>query len=126
QPPVSGGARLVAEELRPLPLATTIVPVAGSTATAVGYQPTGRKPSGRLRPGRDTSKTARQLLSAFATTRLRPSRSSATAFGVLPVGARGSTEVTMVSVVRAAATSTTETVLWFAFATKRRAPSGES
>ena len=37
------------------------------TRTEVGYQPTGIRPIARLWPGCDTSKTATQLLSAFAT-----------------------------------------------------------
>ena len=70
---VAGGSRLpgcgpcrLDFELRPLPLATSSCLPSGVTRTDVGYQPTGIKPSGRLFPGFETSKTARLLLHALA------------------------------------------------------------
>src|SRR5439155_24643075 len=86
--PGCGPLRL-ALEITPLPLATNNRLPSGVTRTEVGYQPTGIKPSERLRPGVLTSKTATILLSALATKRVFSSGVRATLFGVDPGGALG-------------------------------------
>ena len=60
----------------------------GVSSSALGYQPEGMKPRTWLSPGSCTFTTAMQLLSAFATKSMLFFRSSASAFGVEPCGAR--------------------------------------
>src|SRR5487761_2168315 len=78
-------------EERPFPLATYSVLSSGLSASAVGYHPTGMNPSTKLCARRGPAKetTATQLLSALATNKRRPSRVSATALVVEPMGDLG-------------------------------------
>ena len=85
------------------------------TFTDVGYQPVGMNPNDRLLPGCATSNTARQLLSALATSSLFWARASP--LGVLPAGALGYSDVTMVSSTFRVFTSITDTALSLAQAT---------
>ena len=111
---------------RPFPLATSKRLPSGVTRTEVGYQPTGMKPSERLAPGCETSKTATLLLQALATKSRRPSGESARLFGVEPGGECGCSAALRVSSGRPVAASSTVTVLRLALATNSRAPSGAS
>src|ERR1041385_3680058 len=92
---LAGGSRVgcgpwrLAFEMIPLPFATNRYLPSGVTRTDVGYQPTGMKPSERLRPGAATSKTATLLLSALATNRVFSSGDNAKLFGVDPGGNPG-------------------------------------
>ena len=61
------GAARLAREATPLPLATSKSLPSGDTRTLVGYHPTGMNPFETLRPGSETSRTAKLLLSALAT-----------------------------------------------------------
>src|SRR5215472_17398568 len=87
-------------------------------ARAVGYQPVGIKPRTRDSLRSETSITATLLLSAFATYKRRPSGESASASGVEPTGAFGSSAVEIVSTTLESAM----TLTWFEpeSATKRR------
>src|SRR5437868_2187320 len=76
-------------EVRPFPFATSNCLPLGVTRTEVGYQPTGIKPIGRVRPGFETSKTAMLLLQALATKRICSSGVSARLLGVEPGGESG-------------------------------------
>jgi hypothetical protein len=66
------------------------------------------------------------LLSAFATSSVRPSGERARAFGVEPGGAFGESAMPICSAARRDARSTTHTAFVCAQATKSRAPSFES
>jgi len=97
----------LAREASPFPLATKSVWLSGLTATAVGYQPTGMKPSTTDTDSRcfrassemlfEISTTTTQLLSALATKSVRPSGETATPSGVLPSGDSGYSEVEIIS-----------------------------
>src|SRR5215469_15539521 len=87
----------LADDERPLPLATRRCFPSGVTRTEVGYHPTGMKPSERLLPGLLASNTATKLLSAFATKRVFSSGDNATLFGVEPEGASGNSAAQIVS-----------------------------
>src|SRR5215472_3529390 len=76
----------LADDERPLPLATRRCFPSGVTRTEVGYHPTGMKPSERLLPGTLMSNTATQLLSAFAINSVFSSGDRARLFGVEPGG----------------------------------------
>src|SRR3954451_21944596 len=123
--PVTPGwlPRGLAMEVKPLPLRTKIRLPSRLNCAAVGYQPVGMKPRTRLSPGRETSTTATVLLSALATSRVRPSGDRPRALGVLPGGAAGSRASPIRSRAVRDARSTTHTSLVLAQATKRRAPS---
>ena len=95
-------------------------------ATPVGYQPVGIEPRETARPGLATSTAATVLLSALATSSIRPSADSASAFGVEPGGACGKSDVPICSSARREATSIAQTAFVLAHATKRREPSGDS
>ena len=97
-----------------------------SNCTAVGYQPVGTKPWKRLSPGRVTSTTASVLLSAFATSSVRPSGDRASALGVDPGGALGESAMPIRSVTRREARSTAQTAFVFAQATNSVRPSFDS
>src|SRR5437879_6296661 len=73
----------------PLPLVTSRRLPSGVTRTEVGYQPTGMKPSERLLPTVETSKTATVLMFALATKRIFSSGERARLFGVFPGGEFG-------------------------------------
>src|SRR5262245_33159638 len=104
----------------PLPTPTNRFLPSGVTATAVGYQPVGTKPFTADFRGSSTSMTATQLLSALATYRVFPSGLRATASGVLPSGAFGKSDVTIVSVTCPRLVSMTLTQLLDAQATNSR------
>jgi hypothetical protein len=74
-------------------------------------------PLGWLLPGWDTSKTERQLLSAFAMYKVFSSALSATLLVVDPEGASGKRPVCRVSITLRFLMSMTETLLSFALAT---------
>src|SRR5438874_4370833 len=80
------------------------------------------KPSGFALPGWATLKTARLLASALATNRT-PSGVRLRLLGVLPAGALGYREQEMVSNALPFATSSTQTFVELAQATKRVLPS---
>src|SRR6185312_350587 len=92
------------------------------TLTAVGYQPTGMNPLDLQDPGRLTSNTARQLLSALAMYRVLLSLLSATPFVVDPARDAGYSAAFKVSITSPFLISITETLLSFALATKRNFP----
>ena len=73
-----------------------------------------------LAPGRLTSTRATVLLSAFATSRERPSGDRLSALGVLPGGRAGASAIEICSLAARAARSTTQTALVLAQATNRR------
>src|SRR6266851_2908672 len=91
--------------------------------TAVGYQPVGMKPLTALAPGRLTSTTATALLSALATSSVRPSGERPSVLGVLPAGVNGWTTTETCSFAAREAKSTTHTALVLAQATNNRVPS---
>src|SRR5437016_12369453 len=93
--------------------------------TAVGYQPVGMKPLTVLVPGRLTSTTATALLSALATSSVRPSGERPSALGVLPAGAPGCSATETCSCAVRDASSTTQTALVLAQATNSRVTSFE-
>src|ERR1044071_1095638 len=101
---------------RPLPLATKRCLPSRVTRTEVGYQPTGMKPSERLLPRRETSKTATLLLQALATNNLSSSGDGARLFGVEPLNPSGCNAAQIVSRALPWSVSKTATVLRFAFA----------
>src|SRR5688572_23529099 len=76
-------------ESRPFPLATRSVRLSVLTATAVGYQPVGTKPSTREVAGSEMSTPIALLLSALTTNSVLPSGEMATPLGVLPSGEEG-------------------------------------
>src|SRR5262249_36460762 len=127
-PPVSPpgcGPRGLGAPPSPFPLRTNIREPSRSKMTPVGYQPTGIHPLTTLLRGVLTSATATVLLSAFATSSVRPSGESATAFGVEPAGASRPRATEICSVAVFAAGSTTHTAFVFAQATNSRLPSFE-
>src|SRR5579863_5887404 len=75
-----------AREASPFPFATSKRFPSGVTRTEVGYQPTGMKPSDRLLPMIETSKTAMLLLHALATNNVFSSGDKARLLGVEPGG----------------------------------------
>ena len=75
------GPRGFGIDVRPLPESTRIRRPSGVNRTPVGYQPVGMKPATRLADGRATSTTATALLSALATSSVRPSGESAEGVG---------------------------------------------
>ncbi len=77
----------------PLPTPTSSDLPSGVTATDVGYQPVGMKPTAWLLSLSRMSMTAMQLLSALATYSVLPSGATASASGVLPSGAFGNSAV---------------------------------
>ena len=83
------GPLRLALEVKPLPLATKMQSAAAEIRTEVGYQPTGKKPSERLCPRCETSKTATLLASALATHSVLPFGARARLSGVLPLGTFG-------------------------------------
>ncbi len=97
----------------------------GVKRTTVGYQPAGMNPATRLARGRETSTAATVLLSALATSSVRPSGERPRAFGVVPAGESGTTETEICSVAARATRSSTQTEFVLAHATKRRAPSAD-
>ncbi len=99
-----------ANDVRPLPFATSNCRPSGVTRTEVGYQPTGMNPSEWLRPIEVTSKTATSLLHALATNSFVSSGDSARLLGVLPGGASGESAARSVSTVLPNAVSITVTV----------------
>src|SRR5437588_6208061 len=120
---------------RPLPFATSRVSPAASTA--VGYQPTGMRPTRRSRPrsrpeaatpevADERSKTATALLSDSATSRRRPAAASARALGVLPSGGPAGGASRSCAITRRVRVSTTATRSVLAEATNRRAPPAAS
>src|SRR5262245_25943359 len=128
-PPVSPpgcGPRGFGAPPRPFPLRTNIRDPSRSKMTPVGYQPTGIHPLTTLLRGVETSATVSVLLSAFATSSVRPSGDSATAFGVEPAGASRPSATEICSVALFVAVSTTHTAFVFAQATNSRLPSFES
>src|SRR6185503_4015383 len=100
-------AGTLARDVKPLPFATKSVLLSGLTATAVGYQPTGMKPSTTDTYSRflrasseialEMSTTTTLLLSAFATKSVLPSGETATPQGVLPSGDCGYNDVEITS-----------------------------
>ena len=70
------------------------------------------------------SMTAMQLLSALATNSVSPSGDTASASGVLPSGARGKSDVTIVSCTVPVFVSITDTELLDAQATNKRSSAG--
>ena len=104
-------------ERKPLPLATKIF--FPTTATLVGYQPTGIKPLLLLSPFLRTSKTARQLLSALAMYKVFSSLLKAIPLVVDPLGASANSAAFRVSTTFLSATCITETELSFELATIR-------
>src|SRR3954469_12074781 len=120
------GPRGLGCEGSPLPLRMKIRRPSLLKRAAVGYQPVGKTPRTAAAPGRETSPTATVLLSALATSRVRPSGESPRRLGVLPGGAAGSRAIEMRSFAVREARSATQTSLVLAQATKRRPPSFES
>src|SRR3954449_4842874 len=119
------GPRGLGCEVRPLPLRMKIRRPSLLKRAAVGYQPVVRNPRTAPAPGRETSTTATVLLSALATSRVRPSGESPRPLGVLPGGAAGSRAIEMRCLAVREARSATQTSLVLAQATKRRPPSLE-
>ncbi len=78
-----------------------------------------------LLAGSLTFTTATALLSALATSSVRPSGERPRPFGVAPGGAFGNNATEICSFAVLEATSTTQTLFVFAQATNRRAPSFE-
>src|SRR5215472_1266322 len=81
------GPKGFAIDENPFPLETKIF--SPTTFTLVGYQPVGINPLLLLKPGLLISKTARQLLSAFAIYKVFSSSLNPTPFDVEPLGALG-------------------------------------
>src|SRR4051812_11694268 len=105
---------------KPFPFATNIfLPI---TFMLVGYQPTGINPFDLLLPGTETSNTARQLLSAFATYNFFSSAESASPFEVEPSGASGNKAAFRTSTTFRFLVSITDTLLSFALATYKMLP----
>ena len=119
---VGCGPFRLALEISPLPLATSKCLPSGVTRTEVGYQPTGINPRERLLPSSAMSKTEMALMFAFATNSNFSSGDSARLFGVEPGGEFGTSSASNVSLMRPESVSRIETVLRFAFATKRYLP----
>ena len=88
----------------------------------VGYQPTGIKPFDFVRPGTETSNTARLLLSALATYNLLSLAESASPFEVDPAGEFEYKAAFNTSSTLRFRMSITETLLSFALATYRMLP----
>ena len=110
----------LANDENPLPLLTNIF--LPTTLILVGYQPTGIKPFERLLPATATLKTARQLLSAFATYKVFSSVDNASPLDVEPSGALGYKAAFKTSTWVRFFTSTTETLLSLAFAIYNKFP----
>ena len=105
----------LAKEVFPFPFVTQILLLINFTL--VGNQPTGIKPLGTLFPGVETSKTAKQLLSAFAIYKLFLIGSIAKPFVVEPDGEFGYKATSKVSITFLVFKLITDTVLSFALHT---------
>ncbi len=110
-------------EVRPLPLRMKRREPSRLNCAAVGYQPVGMNPVTSLFAGSLTFTTATALLSALATSSVRPSGERPRPFGVAPGGAFGNSATEICSFAVFDATSTTHTLLVFAQATNSLAPS---
>ena len=94
------------------------------TRTEVGYQPTGINPFATLSPGSSTSKTAIQLLFAFAKYKRLLIASKLKLLVVEPLGAFGKSAASNVSITVLDFKSITETLLSFELQTYKYLPSG--
>src|SRR3954469_4895906 len=121
--PPGCGPRGLAAPVSPLPSSTNSREPSRSNSTVVGYQPTGIHPCTTLAPGFAISATATVLLSALATSSVRPLGEIATLFGVEPTGASTPRATEICSVATRFWRSITQTALVFAHATKSRRPS---
>src|SRR5258708_510698 len=121
--PPGCGPRGLASPVSPLPSSTKRRLPSRSNSTLVGYHPTGIHPCTSVAPGFETSATVTVLLSALATTSVRPSGEGARPVGVDPTGAWVPSATEICSPAFQAATSTTHTALVLAHATNSRAPS---
>src|SRR5215207_9119050 len=121
--PPGWGPRGFAAPVSPLPLSTNMRDASRSNSTPVGYQPTGIHPRTTVAFGVETSATVTVLLSALATSSVRPSGESARPLGVEPTGAWIPSATEICSEGVRLARSTAHTALVFAQATNRRAPS---
>src|SRR5258708_10210615 len=121
-PPVNG----FAEGVSPLPLRIRIWRPSRVNVAPVGYQAVGMKPSTTLRDGLPTSTTATELVSALATTSVRPSGESDTEFGVDVSGASGYRLVEICSSASYENVLNTHTHALLPHATYSRRPSAHS
>src|SRR5258708_21658751 len=121
--PPGCGPRGLASPVSPLPSSTKRRLPSRSNSTLVGYHPTGIHPWTTVAPGFETSATVTLLLSALATTSVRPSGERATPLGVDPTGASVPRATEICSPAFRPATSTTQTPLVLAQATNSCVPS---
>src|SRR5436305_12285650 len=120
------GPRGLAWEVSPLPLRMKIRRPSLLKRAAVGYQPVGMNPRTAAAPGRETSTTATVLLSASATSRVRPSGERPRPLGVLPGGAAGSRAIEICSFAGRAARCATQPAVVLAQGASSRPPSFDS
>src|SRR3954469_10866840 len=113
-------------EPRPLPLMMRICLPSRENTAPVGYHPVGMKPSTLLRAPLLMSTTATALLSALATSRVRPSGEIATEFGVDVGGASGYRFEEICSIASREKVSNTHTAALLPQDTNRRRPSFDS
>src|SRR5205823_9160848 len=105
-PPVSGFAALES----PLPASIMIWRPSRVNTAPVGYQPVGMKPSTNARAELLTSIDATVLVSALATSSVRPSGETATEFGVEVGGCSGYRLVEICSIAKLEKVSNTHTL----------------